>query len=86
MQFLLPCLALIGDVGDIEIGARRAVHFGDLALAVPLDERVVGVVKDVAPTVENDGFCTCNQIQTRHFRFKDIVVAVAVGVITLGKV
>ena len=61
MQFFLAGLALVGDVANVEIGAGRAVHFGQLALAVPLDERVFSVMKNIAPTVENHGLGTRNE-------------------------
>ena len=58
MQALLPSCANVRDIGDIEVGTWRAVHFGQLALAVPLDERVFSVMKNIAPTVENHGLGT----------------------------
>lgn len=48
-------------------------------LAIPLDERIVGVVQDVAPTVEDHDLETGDDGQLGVDGLEDIVEAVAVG-------
>ena len=85
MQRLLPCHTHVGDIRDIEIRTRRTVHLGLLALAVPLDEWVIGVKKDIAPTVEDDCLGTRDQRQACHLRFEDVIEAVAIGCDDIGQ-
>ena len=85
MQRLLPCLIHVCNIRNIEIGSLRTIHIGLLALAIPLDERVVGIVKDVAPTVEDDRLGTGNQRQACHLGLKDIIEAIAVGRDDIGQ-